>query len=519
MEETRNYSCVQSAVHTEELVYDGQTEQGVELEFVLPDYCPDIFRILRCSVTPRVASYSVSADGRLTVDGTAYIKVLYLTEGSDEVFCSDQRSSFSKAVDTGRKNLSPDSVIVTLRPSTDYCNCRAVSSRRIDIRGAVSIRIRMTSPLTTELPPLPAGLEVRTKKLSCCGSTLSAVRRFTVREEIDTGAAGIGFILDSSETSGVTDLRVIADKAVVKGTVSVNALYGVYSPESSGCRNMEKMSADIPVSVILDIAGITDEYVTVPRLTVMNCELTPKTDSGIISCELLMECSARADKEEEALIADDAYSLNFETELSSVPLKISTRPRVMSENFVQRCDITGENGPISVVWDCSAEMGNLSCRCGNDGVMTLSGQMMFHAMGLAEDGSPFYLEKQEAFTQELPAAGVTPETSAETSADVTDTEFSIRSDGTLGMTAHIAFGARLRDNASVEALTAVTILDDKPKEYASDYALRICYTGSAPADCWSIAKKYNTTTEALMRENGVENEQTALSGMIVIPTI
>ena len=38
MEETRNYSCVQSAVHTEELVYDGQTEQGVELEFVLPDY-------------------------------------------------------------------------------------------------------------------------------------------------------------------------------------------------------------------------------------------------------------------------------------------------------------------------------------------------------------------------------------------------------------------------------------------------------------------------------------------------
>ena len=519
MEETRNYSCVQSAVHTEELIYDGQTEQGVELEFVLPDYCPDIFRILRCSITPRIASYSVTADGRLSVDGTAYIKVLYLTEGSDEVFCSDQRSSFSKTIDTGRKNLSPDAAAVTLRPSADYCNCRAVSSRRIDIRGAVSITVRMTAPQAIELPPLPAGLEVRTKKLSCCGSALRAVRQITVREKIDTGASGIGFILDSSAAAGVTDLRVIADKAVIKGTVGINALYGVYSPESSGCRSMEKMSADIPVSVILDIAGITDEYLTVPRLTVMNCELTPRTDSGIISCELLMECSARAEKEEEALIADDAYSLNFETELETVPLRICAHPRAMTENFAQRCDITSENGPISTVWDCSADMGSVSCRCGNDGVMTVTAQMLFHAMGLVEDGSPFYLEKQEVFTQELPAAGITDGTAAEVGAEVTDTEFSIRSDGTLGMTAHISFSAQLHDNIRVEALSSVTILDDKPKENASDCALRICYTGGAPADCWSVAKKYNTTTGALMRENGLENDQTVLSGMIVIPTI
>lgn len=518
MEETRNYSCVQSAVHTEELVYDGQTEQGVELEFVLPDYCPDIFRILKCSITPRISSYSVSGDGKLTIDGAAYIKVLYLAEGSDEVFCSDQRSSFSKTIDMGRKNLPSDGVIVTLRPASDYCNCRAVSSRRIDIRGAVSVRIRISAPLTTELPPLPAGLEVRTRKISCCGGTISAVRQFTVREEIDTGASGIGFILDSSAVPKLTDLRVIADKAVIKGTVAVNALYGIYNPESSGCSDMEKMSADIPISVILDAAGISDEYLTVPRITVMNCELTPKTESGIISCELLMECSVRADKEEEAVIADDAYSLNCETELSTVPLRISTRPRSVSENLNARCDLSCDNGAISTVWDCRAEMGSISCRCG-DGILSLSGQMYFQAMGLTEDGKPFFAEKQEPFGQELPSAGVSADTAADVTADVTDTEFSIRSDGTLGLTAHITFGAQLRDPASVEAITSVTIFDDKPKDRSSDYALRICYTGDTPADCWSIAKKYNTTIEALMRENGVENEQTALSGMIVIPTI
>lgn len=518
MEETRNHSSERTAVHTEELVYDGQTEQGIELEFVLPDYCPDIFRILKCSITPRISSYSVSGDGRLTIDGAAYIKVLYLAENSDEVYCSDQRSSFSKTIDTGRKNLPPEGVIVTLRPSSDYCNCRAVSSRRIDIRGAVSVHIRISAPLTTELPALPDGLEVRKRTIRCCGGTITAVRQFTVREEIDTGASGIGFILDSASVPKLNDLRVIADKAVVKGAVTVNALYGIYEPESSGCGNIEKMTADIPISVILDAAGINDEYLTVPRITVMNCELTPKTDSGIISCELLMECALRADKEEEAVIAVDAYSLDYETELTTAPLRINTRPRSVSESLSARSELSCGDGAISAVWDARAELGGISCRCG-DGVLSLSGQLFSRAMGLTEDGKPFFTEKQEPFAQDIASAGVTPETAAEAAAEVTDAEFSIRSDGTLGLTAHIAFGAQLREPAAVDAVTSVTILDDKPKNRASDYALRICYIGGEPADCWSIAKKYNTTTEALMRENGVENEQTALSGMIVIPTI
>ena len=29
-----------------EMIYDGQAEQGVELDHVLPDYYPEIFRIL-----------------------------------------------------------------------------------------------------------------------------------------------------------------------------------------------------------------------------------------------------------------------------------------------------------------------------------------------------------------------------------------------------------------------------------------------------------------------------------------
>ena len=277
----------ENVIYTDEVVFDGQTEQGVELDYVLPDYYPEIFKILKCTLTPRIISYSASGDSKLTLDGVVYIKVLYLAEGSSAVHCVDQRYTYSKTVDIGRKLPSTPTISLALKP--DYCNCRAVSSRRIDVRGAVSCKIKAVCPTKYVLPALPEDIQIRTSEITCCGETLTAEKQITVREEIETGASGIGFIVQSDAVAKITDLRVIADKAVIKGTVTLNALYGVHNPESSGCTDMERMSADIPVSVILDVNGITDSHLCLPEITIMNLELAPKTEGGIISCEMLVQ--------------------------------------------------------------------------------------------------------------------------------------------------------------------------------------------------------------------------------------
>ena len=37
-----------------EKIYDGVQEQSVELDYILPDYFPDIFKLIKCSITPSV---------------------------------------------------------------------------------------------------------------------------------------------------------------------------------------------------------------------------------------------------------------------------------------------------------------------------------------------------------------------------------------------------------------------------------------------------------------------------------
>lgn len=515
MEENKLSVCV------DETVFDGQTEQGVELDYVLPDYCPDIFKVLSCTLTPGIVSYNVSGDGRLNIDGIVYIKVLYLAENSENVQCIDQRYTYSKMVDMSRNNSSAAEPIVTLQMKSDYCSCRAVSPRRIDVRGAVSCRIKATASVEYDLPEMPDGLQVRYAEINCCGKTLFAQKQLTVREEIDTGSSGIAFILQCNAVPKITDLRVIADKAVLKGTVTVNALYGTTDPENSensGAADTEKMTADIPISAILDIDGITSTHQTFPEIIVMNCELIPKPDSGILSCELLVECRVRAQLDETLSIATDVYSTAYETDHTSNLLKVSAEPQMLSHNITVHTDMNVDKGEIRSIWDAASELKNAVCRPDENGGLKLSGQLCIMVYGVNTDGVPFFCEKQEPIEQNISADNANDDTLVDFTANVIDTGFAIKPDGNLEITSTIDLEASLHNIKPVEAIDTVTIHEDQPKHKSDEFALRICYTDSK-ADCWSIAKRYNTTVKAIMEENDIENCDEPLSGMIVIPTV
>lgn len=511
---------ITNAVHIDETIYDGQSEQGVELDYILPDYYPDIFKLLSCSLTPKIVSYSVSGDLKLNIDGVVYIKVLYLTENSGAVHCIDQRYTYSKTVDISRNGVGGCQPIVTLVSKTDYCNCRAVSPRRIDVRGAVSVRIKAVCCMEYPLPDIPEELQVKTRSVKCCGKTLSAEKQLLLREEIDTGASGIAFILQCGAVPRITDLRVIADKAVLKGIVTVNALYGTADGDSGGSSNTEKMTAEIPISAILDVDGITDEHKSFPELSVMNFELVPKTDSGILSCELLVNCRVRAQLEEQTCVAADVYSTEYETSFTAGTLKVASDPKMIHDNLSVKVTMTTEKGEINSIWDASGELRGAVCRPSENG-LTLTAQLFCTVYGTNTDGVPFYSEKQENIEERLPCPDLSENVSAELSAYVADTAFSIKPDGVIELTCSINVDAYLRNINAVEAVETVTVHEDKRKEKSDEYALRICYTddNDGANDCWSIAKRYNTTVAALMEENDIESCDSPLSGMIVIPTV
>ena len=73
-----NYDVSKSNLAVRDLVFEGCKEVPVDMDSSLPDYCPDIQKILKCRVIPNISSKSISGD-RLNIEGTAKIKLLILT--------------------------------------------------------------------------------------------------------------------------------------------------------------------------------------------------------------------------------------------------------------------------------------------------------------------------------------------------------------------------------------------------------------------------------------------------------
>ena len=120
---------------------DTAFEQTVEKDIVLPDYCPDVFRILKCRVIPKVVSQSINGD-RLTVDTEAVIRVLYLSQSSGKINLIESKQSYSKTLELGGDAAAP---IVSACAKAEQVSCRVVNQRRVDIRGVFSVKVNVTS--------------------------------------------------------------------------------------------------------------------------------------------------------------------------------------------------------------------------------------------------------------------------------------------------------------------------------------------------------------------------------------
>ena len=174
--DTADFLCGQT-------VLDTSVEQSVEKDFVLPDYYADIFRILKCIVNARVLSQTING-GKLTFELCVTARVLYCSENDSKVNCIVQNMNYTKSVDIG-DNCSNPSISIT--PHCDYVNCRVISPRRLDIREAVTSRIKVSCEKKQSIVTDASGCNIQLRKqiMTYPSKRLTADKRVTVIEELE----------------------------------------------------------------------------------------------------------------------------------------------------------------------------------------------------------------------------------------------------------------------------------------------------------------------------------------------
>ncbi|MDR2753801.1 MAG: DUF3794 domain-containing protein, partial [Oscillospiraceae bacterium] len=495
------------SIGTLETVFDGKLEQAVDGDITLPEYYPDILRVLKITVLPAV--HAVQAAGeRVTVDGSALVNVLYAAEdGTLQSY--EQSYPFSRAADI--PGLA-EGAALTATAKTEFANGRAVSQRRLDIHGMLRIGLRVCRRQADSVLTGVNGGGMQSQGGTVRLSSLEALQSLTfpLSEviEVEAGAPPADQILLRRATAIPTEVKAIKNKLLVKGNLETNVIY-----RSRGSKEPVKVTHNMPISQILEAPGVSEATENALRLVVNSLEVTPKADAG--GAARLFEIAARIGAEVKGFapvelpVVQDAYSTRGGVTLES--RRLDTRQLIESfrETFAAKESFEIAGGLESVQL-LTGELLPPEITIKDD-ALHAAGKVKLHVIYQDKEGQlrSTDLEMPYALRRARKRAGEQPH--ADVCLELLQLQESVGG-GSLEVRAELAASGEIYALESRRVVGAVN--HDESEEPPQRSPLTI-YFSQIGESLWDIAKRYRTTVDAIRRENELGGEA-ALEGQMLL---
>lgn len=502
-------SVTRQTVTVHETVQDEFDEQPIDTAFVLPDYCPDIAAVLKCTVKPALLSRQQSGD-RLVADGVSTVQVLYLDDERRCVRSCEFTVPFTGSFTLKHPGAESDTQ-VSVRP--DYVNCRAVSPRRLDVHGAVTVHLIRTKEQDKEVISAFPAPTVFCKTETLCGTVLaaSAEKSFTVSEVLELGEnrAPAQALLRSEATVATEDCRVISGKVILKGELRTRHLY-VTNAETG---DTECVRHAIPFQQVLDVPQASEELLwdvlVEPTVCESNITQNQNGEGTLIGMTAKLQASVRGYRTEECCAATDAYSTECPLSLEKQPIEVS---RLLAVNE----SVCTVNVSTELPSEGIRRIHDVRCEVTPTGVRTeaehtyVDGHATVCMLACDADGVMGYFERTVDVS--LPFDEVCDHTVATVCA--CETEY--RQNGErLELKLRITVKRRCYQNSRCLCVTEAAL--DESAAYAKQKAAVKIYYADKGERLWDIARRCRTGVERICTENGISGDELLQNTMLLIP--
>lgn len=493
-------------------VFNGSVEQGVEIDYLLPDYCKSIFKILKSTITPKITSIRVSGD-KLNIDATAIAKIIYISEESSQICSVEQKQPFSKTIDIGLECESYE-VIPTIK--TDYVNCRVVNNKRLDLRGAISINIQVVNQVCEEAISNASGLgiQLNRKTITVGDKSCIGTKQFSVTQTIDMpyGKPMLDNTILHNACAYITEYKIIANKVITKGEIAVHILYMPVDSDDNSCP--ETMEITIPISQIIDVDGVNEEHKCVIALDVCSVEISTSEEPNSIDLEFIINANCTAYKNKTIDILTDVYSTKHPHSIDSTEIEASCYIDNISEQGVIKSSLEINSDELDRIIDCCSEIKNYTTTCSN-GEVVISGNLEIYALYLTSDNMPQIVERLLPFEHKLKHSACSDSCIAKLTIFPTLTTFNI-SESKLEVNTEIKNIGCIISKAEAKAVTNISLNTETEKTTKSSAVLTL-YFAEENEKVWDIAKSYNTNVSAVINENELETDVIPQKTMLLIP--
>lgn len=493
---------------------DSVSEQTVDLDFTLPDYCPDIEKILKCSLTPQIFSRNLTG-GQLVIDGMSVVQVVYVDAVKKNIRCCEQTVPFSAAFNLKE---TPENYVIVSDTKSEYLNCRALSPRKLALHGAFSLYAKVISKTFEKVfsPADEADLETKCEKIQCCELSALCQEQFSVSEDISVAnKPPVEAVLNKKVTANVTDVRVIPGKIMLNGEINLKLLY-LSDLEVGEPQQLDYM---LPLSQIIDCESVVEDTIVTVSLQVLSFDVRLKSDmlseNPVVSLDVkLAACVSGYDKKEIKLVSD-AYSTKYFTELEYVQPSIVMNCFPLKETVMEKSSLDLGDVRISKIIDLFNENCTVTPVISEDGV-TITGKANVCILAFDTENYPIYIERMIDFNH-LFALNDPFNSVLNPKAAIKSLSFRLSDEATVEVRCEVSLSLELSNNKIQTCVSKVVAPDDK-EITASEYALTLYYAQKGEK-IWDIAKRYNTKLDMLTQENSLDTEVLEMPEMLLIPSV
>lgn len=502
---------IKTNVFSLDTVFNETAEQPIDADFTLPDYYPDISKILKCRAVSRISSKSLNGNN-ISVGGCVTVTVIYC--GEDNALNSyEYQYPFSKNFDTGN---STDGAYLNANVKCEYINCRAVTSRKIDIHGAVGIYVTLNRRKLTEVISdvddtdieLMRGQIPATVPMGCSEKYLS------IEEEIELGQGqpDIRCIVRYDASASIGDSKILASKAVVKGEMNVKILY---LPENS---SVQTVRYTIPFSQILEIDGINDNCNCDSKVYIAQLEIKPRISatgesrSFTVCTKLLITCECFCNSDVAVIL--DAYSRKFEADIVKNEVCFNKICENINETFNCKKTVDISDGAISEILDTWCDVKTESVRF-SDGVITVGGVITAYIIVVNTDGVPSFCEKTFDFEYTHPLKAETQNFNCTPEITVSGSNYTLTGETSIELRVDLNISAAVYTCNKIPLIVNIA-LSNEPVKKERKCAMTL-YFASAGESVWDISKHYLADVEEVKKINEITDCVLNTDSVVLVP--
>lgn len=490
----------------------------VESDVIVPDAKPDILKVLRVGCEPVITQKSVRND-RITVSGTLRFNILYIPDGEviGRVKSITVLRDFSHTADVSG---AQSGMLLSAEVDVRAPECTVENSRKLGLRTEVMLNVKLTAltqaDISTEVDG-DAPIQTKGRDIRFCNLCLETEHEthFCEQLEVPQGNPEVGELLHVILRPTLSELKIIDRKAVLKGEVCICTLYSGNDAEGS----LQYCEHTLPFSDLPEAEGFAEGMVGEAELCVKEISYEVCSDSDgdkrVVRVDATIGAVIKVSENIELNVIEDAYgterdinikpcAFDIEQLLGSAVEQLALKESVIIPDYLPEprricdCIASASIESISVENECAAICGVVSCD-----ILYLSDSetqplvSFTHAM---------------PFSHNFPVSGICKSSVCDAKSEVEHLSCTMNAARGLEMRIIVSLGLKAVSPERIEVVDEISEIEGEGAKSAPCIKIYFVKEGDT---LWNISKRYKTTPDELLAQNGVDESELLVSGRAV----